>query len=250
MKHTDKLKISMLDFLKRRRDKQVAEEERDKDDSITLPPFVASQVIYNDRIRVLKFIALFNLIIAMAFCGLFLIDRNKKETLIIPGAPDFMRVRAGSIPDEVVYAFADYVARNLGTFSFRTVERQYKDISEFMAPEFKYRFITQTEAQLPALRELRVDEIFDADPVKNYQIKSDLKGAKYVVAVSGITKKFIDGNLRDTVSEAFLIEFRTTAISKNKPWMFQVESFRRTTPEEEEKRKRAEQIELQAKGEK
>lgn len=246
MKQLEQLKLKILDYFKSRRENKNC--DKDEDNCIKLPPFIASQVVYNDRIRVLKSLVLITTLAASLFLGIFLLDRNKKETLIIPGAPDFMRVRAGSVPDEVVYAFAEYVAMNLGTFSFRTIERQYKDISEFMAPEFKYRFISQTESQIPILRDLRVDEIFDLTPVTNYQIKRDLKGAKYVVSVSGTTKKFIDGNLRETLAEAFLIEFRTTAISKNKPWMFQVESFRRTTPEEEERRKRAEQIEFQTKG--
>lgn len=227
---------ALLHRLKRKKDLNEQNNETKRE---SLPPFLASQVILNDRIRVFKSLCGVFALGFVVSTGLLLTERERKEIIVVPGAPDVMRRRAGTIPDELVFAFAENVARQLGTFSYRSVARQYRDVSELMAPEFKHRFLYSAEKQFPIFQELRVDEIFDFDPVTKFEIKNDTKGPKYHVEVRGQTKKYIEGNLRDTVSEVFVFELVTTPMRNDRPYLLEIANFRRSTPEEESSLKKA-----------
>lgn len=241
---TQNLKENIKRFLKRR-SKEQEENKLLKDLPQTpLPPFTASHIILLDRLRVLKILVVLFGAVAVGSLAMYGLERKNKDIILVPTLPDVMRLRAGTIPDEFVYAFAEHVASNLGTFSYRSMERQYKDLAEFMAPELKFRFLNQSEKQFQVFQDLRVDEIFEFERAKKFTIQ---KNGRYLVEINGHTKKYIEGNLRETLAEKFIIEFRPTAITQKRPWLLQIESFIRTTPEEEDKRKRAESIEQQQK---
>lgn len=227
------LKEKIATFLQTLKRKKALKKEIEETQRDALPPFLASQVILNDRIRVFKSLCGVFAIGFVISTALLLTERERKEIIVVPGIPDVMKRRAGTIPDELVFAFAEHAARLLGTFSYRSVARQYKDLSELMAPEFKHRFLYSAEKQFSIFQELRVDEIFDFDPVTKFEIKSESKGPRYHVEVRGHTKKYIEGNLRDTVSEVFVFELTTTPMRPDKPYLLEITNFRRSTPEEE-----------------
>lgn len=253
MKHQE-LKEKLAQLVRRKK-QSVQEALKEGDKKLLHIPFVSANIILNDRLRLMKWFC-YLLVFLQIGTSFYHWKSNstlkeelaKREMLLIPTLPDFMKVRVGSLPDEVVFSFAEYVARQLATFSHRSVERQYREIAEFMTPELKHRFLFQAEKNFQLYNDLRVDEIFEFDPVRKFDVKNDKHGAKYVAEVRGVTKKYVEGKLRETIPlEIFVLEIRPTSISAKKPWMLQVESFRRTTPEEEERRKQAESIEQQHK---
>lgn len=226
--------------------KQIASDNEDNK-KILSTPFVASQVVFNDRIRVLKALLILSLV-ALTIVSCFLASaKSTREIIAVPALPNVMKVRVGSLPDDFIYSFAEYVVRELGTFSYRSVERQYTALSELMAPEFKYRFLMEVSKKFKVFKELRVDEIFEQEPISKFEIINDKKGAKYRIVVKGATKKYIEGNLRETISEIFVIDCRTTPMAGNRPWLLQIESFRRSTPDEEDKLKRAADLQIYTK---
>lgn len=209
-----------------------------------LPSFLSHVAIYRDRQRVTTWFMsgltlLFISIVAMQEWRVAKLTKalSERDYLIVPGAPEFMRIRPGFIADESVYLFAEYAANLLSTFSYNTVTAQYRTLSEFMTPELKARFLLAMERPLKMYRELRVDQVFDLEPVKKFELKNDERGAKYIVRTHGQVRKYIEGNLRETVpNESILFTFRPRKVKPSSPWFFEIESFDRMTPEEEQKR--------------
>lgn len=209
-----------------------------------LPPLLSHVAIYRDRQRVALWLmaGLTIFFIAIFSAQEWRISKltqalSDRDYLIVPGAPEFMRIRPGFIADESVYLFAEYAANLLSTFSYNTVEGQYRTLSEFMTPELKTKFLMSTEKALKMYRDLRVDQVFDLEPVKKYELKKDERGPKYIVRARGQTRKYVEGNLRETVpSESVIFTFRPRKVKPNTPWFFEIENFERLTPEEEQKR--------------
>lgn len=218
-----------------------------------LPPFSSQLVIYRDRYRVAKWaIAGVVLLAAVSFCIQEVRVSNlakligDKDYLIVPGAPEFMRIRPGLIAPESVYLFAEYAASQLSTFSYNTVEAQFRSIADYMTPELKTRFLMSIERPLKMYRDLRVDQVFESIPVKAFDLKNDARGAKYIVKVRGQTRKYVEGALRELVPvENVTFVFRPRKIKANQPWFFEIESYARSTPDEEDQAHALETLQLE-----
>lgn len=208
------------------------------------PTFLSQVAVYRDRQRVSTWMmsgltVLFIAIVSMQEWRVAKLTKAlaERDYLIVPGAPEFMRIRPGFIADESVYLFAEYAANLLSTFSYNTVSAQYRTLSEFMMPELKTRFLLAMEKPLKMYRDLRVDQVFDMLPVKKFELKNDERGPKYIVRTQGQVRKYVEGNLRETVpNESVIFIFRPRKVKPSTPWFFEIESFERMTPEEEQKR--------------
>lgn len=233
----------MFDLRKKFEKLKKKPETQEPDQSLGLPPFSSQLVIFRDRYRVAKWAIVG---VAALSATSFVIQEIRvsnltkligdKDYLIVPGAPEFMRIRPGLIAPESVYLFAEYAASQLSTFSYNTVESQFRAIADYMTPELKTRFLLSTERPLKMYRDLRVDQVFDSQPVKAFDLKNDGRGAKYIVKVRGQTRKYVEGSLRETVPvENINFIFRPRKIKANQPWFFEIESYSRSTPDEEEK---------------
>lgn len=210
-----------------------------------LPTYLGQLSIYRDRQRVSNWVlgSVVTLCLAIVVLQEVRSQRlttalSEKDYLIVPGAPEFMRIRPGLIAPESVYLFSEYAASQLSTFSYNTVEGQFKSIADLMTPELKTRFLLSVERPIKMYKDLRVDQVFDIEPVKTFELKNDARGPKYVVRVRGQTRKYVEGALRESVpTEVVSFVFRPRKIKTNQPWFFEIESFSRLTPDEEEKMK-------------
>lgn len=209
-----------------------------------LPSFVSAVAVMNHKVKVAKWFCIgCSVLLAVSFYFQNrsiskLIQRlSEQDIVVVPGAPEFMRVRPGFIPDETVYMFSEYVASRMATFSYRSAEYQFKEVAEFMTPELKQRTLSELEKKYQMYRDLRVDEVFDIEPVRSFDLKNDARGAKYTVRVKGTARKYVEGNLREsTPGETIVIEFRTVALKTKQPWVFQIENITRLSPSEAEAR--------------
>lgn len=160
-----------------------------------------------------------------------LFEKMNEEIVIVPGSPEFFRVRPGQIPQESVFNFAEYIAGNLGNFSYRNVQYHFGKISEFMAPLIKSRFESDTDKHVNDWVSRKVDQSFSYDPVKKFDLVNDDFGPKYVVAVTGNRTQYVEGHAFSETKDVLLIEFRPQGnLTPEKPFIFQIENLEWLTP--------------------
>jgi hypothetical protein len=195
-----------------------------------LPPFLARNAVYRDRLRMMKwfcgavvsFSALVIGLQEMRFHGV-LSRLSDRDVLVVPGAVDFMRVRPNLLPDSSVYYFAEYIAEQVGNFSHRTIEERSSRLGEFCVPQFFERYMTQVRRAFPEYRELQVTEVFEPKPPTKYNLVKDANGTpQYVVAVEGSLQRYASDTRLLTEEEVIVVTFRTTKIKPDKPWFFEV----------------------------
>jgi hypothetical protein len=95
-----------------------------KDDMGALPPFSSLTAALTVRVRTWRAVCLVVSVVLLAvIAGQQVLLQHKlfaktnEQYIIVPGAPEFFRVRPGLVPDESVFVFAEYVAAHLGHFS-------------------------------------------------------------------------------------------------------------------------------------
>lgn len=211
-----------------------------KEDDFTknLPPFYQVQAALLTRVRTWKTIffittGILVFIILSQQRVIFhkLFQKMNETILIVPGSPEFFRVHPGQIPDESVFNFAEFVAGNIGNFSYRNVKYHYGKISEYMTPNLKGRFVSDYEKRLSDWQERRVDQNFSYEPTKTFDLVNEDRGAKYIVAVQGSRTQYVEGHAFSETRDVLLLEFRTQAkITPEKPFIFEIESLEWLTP--------------------
>lgn len=203
-----------------------------------LPPFHSVETALLMRCRTWKimFIVTTLVLIAIIFFQqkvIFhkLFQKMNEEIVIVPGSPEFFRVRPSQIPQESVFQFAEYIAGNLGNFSYRNVKYHFGKISEFMSPFVKGRFESDTEKRFADWTERKVDQSFSYDPVKSFDLINDDHGPKYVVSVSGTRIQYVEGHTFSETRDVLLVEFRPQGnLTPEKPFIFQIENIEWLTP--------------------
>lgn len=205
-----------------------------------LPPFLAMTAVYRDRLRLAKAWAVGVTLICLVLVGLqearfhgALGKYTNREILIVPGAVDFMRVRPNIIADNVVYYFAEYVAEQVGTFNHLNVEAKANRIGEFFTPQFRERYTQDVRRGLKTWRELNVSETFAASPATKFVLQKDESGTPhYVVDVHGQLERYSNDTRLASSQEVMTIKFRTSRVTSDRPWFFEVEDIKRMTLEE------------------
>ena len=164
-----------------------------------------------------------------------LFQKTTEEVLIVPGAPEFFRVRPGQIPDASVFLFAEFVAENLGTFSYRNAGYHFGKIMEHMHPKAKGAFEAGLSEHLADWAERKVDQYFAYEPVKTFDLVSDDGGPKYVTAVHGTRTQYVEGHSFSENSDVLYLEFRTRAnLTPDKPFIFEIVRLEWLTPSQYE----------------
>jgi hypothetical protein len=200
-----------------------------------LPPFLAQVAVYRDRLRIAKGFCIGVTVVALVLIGLqearfhgALARYTNREILIVPGAVDFMRVRPNLLPDTSVYYFAEYIAEQVGTFTFQNVEAKTAHLGEFFSPAFRAKFETELRKNLRTWQELRVTEVFTPAPVTRFVLRKDAGGElHYVVDVRGQLDRYTNDTKLASTQEVMTLKFRTTRIEADKPWFFEVEEISR-----------------------
>lgn len=205
-----------------------------------IPPFLSSNAVLNDRLRVAKLFSIGVATVCISLVGLqewrfkgALEHALNKEFLIVPGVVDFMRVRPGMIPENVVFFFAEFMADQVGTFTYSNVGERYKRAAEFMSPALRESFLMELRKKEKDYRELAVTEIFSPFPVSKFeQLKDEAGNPYYLVHLRGNLVRFSNDQKIATEEEILTLKFKTTRIVPDKPWFFELTSLTRQTSEE------------------
>ena len=206
----------------------------------SLPPFVSVHAAILSRARTWRNVffatsAVLLLVIVGQQRVIFhkLFQRMNEEIVIVPGSPEFFRVRPGQIPNESVFQFAEFVAANLGTFSYRNAQYQFGKIAGHMHPVARKRFESGLPEKLKDWSERKVDQSFSYEPVRSFDLLNDAKGPKYVAAVDGIRNQYVEGHAFSETRNILLLEFRAQGnLTAEKPYLFELETLDWLTPEQ------------------
>lgn len=209
-----------------------------EDFSKELPPFYSLQAALLIRLRTWKsmfFISfvIFSIVTVVQQRIIFhkLFQKMNEEVIIVPGSPEFFRVHPGQIPKESVFIFSEFVANNLGNFSYRNVKYHFGKISEFMHPRLRGRFESDYANRLTDWNERKVDQIFSYEPVRTFDLVNDPHGSKYIAAVSGTRTQYVEGHSFSETHDVLLIEFRPQGnLTPEKPFLFEIENIEWLTP--------------------
>lgn len=212
-----------------------------------LPPFYSALAAVNIRRRswkMLFFASAGVLMTVVAFqqkvIGNKLFDKANEPFVIVPGAPEFTRIRPGQVPDESVFIFAEYVAANLGNFSWRNVRYHLGKVSAFMTPAMRGQFERDFEARAKEWVERRVDQNFAYEPVKQFQLQNDVRGQKYVVTVEGTRSQYVEGHVFLETKEFLNLVFRARGnLTPDRPFIFEIEDIRWLSPAQMDALRRA-----------
>ena len=162
-----------------------------------------------------------------------LFQKMGEQIVIVPGSPEFFRVRPGQVPDESVFLFAEYVAANVGTFSYRNVKYHFGKISEYMTPIARGRFEAKFEQIQKDWALRKVDETFAYEPVRHFDLVSDEHGPKYIAAVEGTRVKYVEGRAFSETHDVLLLHFRSRGnLTADHPFIFEIEDLEWMTPEQ------------------
>jgi hypothetical protein len=206
----------------------------------TIPPFVSVQAALLGRARTWRNVffatsAVLSVVIIGQQRVIFhkLFQKMNEEIVIVPGSPEFFRVRPGQIPNESVFQFAEFVAANLGTFSFRNVQYQFGKIAEHMHPVARGRFEAELSERIKDWSERKVDQTFAYEPVRQFDLVNGDKGTKYVAAVEGVRTQYVEGHAFSETRNVLLLEFRSQGnLTAEKPYLFELTSLDWLTPEQ------------------
>ncbi len=223
-----------------RKQKAEGKKEAREVSSRMIPPFMASNAVLQDRLRVAKLFSVGVAVVCVGVVGLqewrfkgALEHALNKEFLIVPGVVDFMRVRPGVIPENVVFFFSEFMADQVGTFTYANVGERYKRAAEFMSPALRESFLMELRKKEKDYRELAVTEIFSPVPVSKFeQLKDEAGSPYYLVHLRGTLERYSNDQKIASEEEIFTLKFRTTRIVADKPWFFELTSLERQSSEE------------------
>ena len=90
----------------------------------------------------------------------------------------------------------------------------------------------ELKKKLPIYRDLGVTEVFHRKPTKTLKRANDEAGPYFLVEVQGTLDRYSNDTKFGSDDEIMTIKFRTTKITADKPWCFEVVSISRTTRDE------------------
>jgi hypothetical protein len=222
--------------LKHQKMLQIPIEPREQKGS--LPAFLPLQAALSARVRSWKALYFASVLVLLAVivgqqCIIFhkLFQKLNEQFVIVPGSPEFFRVRPGQVPDESVFLFAEYVAANIGTFTHQNVKYHFGKASQHMSPETKGRFETAFQGKLKDWEERKVDQVFAYEPVRKFSLVNDKFGPKYTTAVTGQRTQYVEGHVFSETQDVLLLEFRSRGnLTPDRPFIFELEKMEWLSP--------------------
>lgn len=205
-----------------------------------LPPFQSLTAAMAARINVWR--TLF--FITTVVCGSVIVTQQQiilhklfqklnEQVLIVPGSPEFFRVRPGQIPDESVFMFAEYVAENLGNFSYRNLDYHLGKVTAYMTPEVSQRLEMAIELRKKDWVARKLEQTFAYEPVRHFDIVNDDRGPKYVAGVAGVRTQYVEGHVFSETRDVLYTEFRAQGkLTPDHPFIFGIEKVEWMTPEQ------------------
>jgi hypothetical protein len=168
---------------------------------------------------------------------------REKEFLVVPGAADFVPIRANLIPDRVITEFATYFVSQLVSVTDQNIERRYQSMERFLAPGLAAKLDQELKRKSAVLRSLHGAEVFD--PLGEPSVeRTTLEGkATFVAKVRGKVARYALGQMLESSLEVVTVTFRTrTTLGAEEPWVFEVVELVRRTEDEQLQFERTQQV--------
>lgn len=219
-----------------------AEVSRDEAQAaLQAPPYVRAVAVYEHTLRL---VAGTGLVAVVLLGGLVawqqvrisaLVQQVRdKDYLVVPGAADFVEVRANMVPDNVIVRFVEYFTTQMVSVTDRNLERRYAALAHFMTPALEARLSQEIERKAAVLRSLHGAEVFD--PLGEPQIERIVVGDRvlFEARIRGRIERYALGRALDSSVEVITVQFRTrSSLGADEPWIFEVVEFVRRTEAEQ-----------------
>ncbi len=158
-------------------------------------------------------------------------DLRDQDYLVVPGASDFLRIRANLIPDAAVLEFATYFTERMINVSHRGATERYEAMSQYMSPPLWAAVQRDLSESLPLLSAISGTELFHLSDVTAVRKTTGNKTA-FTATIHGRVEKFAGPRRLADSDEVVTVDFRTAPISGDEPWIFEVTAFERRSAQE------------------
>ena len=206
-----------------------------------VPPYVQSLEILAYTIRQQRRVGVVAGIVALGLLGwqqarIYRLtnDLRDQDFLVVPGAADFMRVRPNLVGDEAVRSFAQYFTERLVSVSYLNLEARYETMARHMAPALWALIQRDLEDTARLFRAVQATEVMHLEKIEAVRKNLD-GGAGFVATLNIVVDRFLGERKLESRDEVVTVVFRTSGLSADSPWLFEVEEFVRRTPEEHRK---------------
>lgn len=214
------------------------------------PPYVRAVAVHESTTRWVSRIGLASL---AALVGLVAYQQYRigdlveqvrtKEFLVVPGAADFVPVRANLIPDRVVTEFVTYFTTQMISVTDGNIDRRYRAMSHFLAPDLEAKFDQELKRKAAVLRSLHGAEVFDALGEPEVQRLTVDGRTVFEAKVRGRVERYALGQSLESAVEVVTVTFRTrSTLGAEEPWVFEVVEFVRRTEDEQVAHERSRQV--------
>lgn len=161
---------------------------------------------------------------------------NPDVILVPSNVTDILRIRANTVPDRVVYDFAESIVSDLANTNYEDVDERYQDLTRYMHPELKTRFQREAREHIELWQLRKIDQIFSYEKPANYSRTQEvIHGTKkpvYTVEIWGSVRKYVEGRATQPYRERITLKFTTSAVTSDKPWVFELVDIKRETTQD------------------
>ena len=240
----------VLGRLARRSDDRARTEAEQQQMARAAPPYVRAVAVHESTTRLVVGAAivsttlLLGLVAAQQYRIHSLVNEVRaKEFLVVPGAADFVPIRANLIPDRVITEFASYFVSQMISVTDGNIERRYQAMARFLTPSLDAELQQELLRKAAVLRSLHGAEVFDplGEPV--VERRTEDGRAVFVARVRGRVERYALGAPLEATTEVATIVFQTrSALGAEEPWIFEVTDFVRRTEQEELAHERTQKV--------
>ena len=233
------------------REKDLASVESSQQAAATAaPPYVRAVAVHESTTRWVSRVGLTTLgalVCLLAFqqhrISELVHEVRTKEFLVVPGAADFVPVRANMIPDRVVTEFTTYFTTQMVSVTDSNIDRRYRALAHFLTPELEARLTQELERKSAVLRSLHGAEVFDLLGEPEVQRRTVDGRTLFEARVRGRVARYALGQVLGSTIEVVTVTFRTrSALGAEEPWVFEVIEFERRTEDEQLERDRTRKV--------
>lgn len=203
----------------------------------SLPPHVTLTDFYNLKLKTKNIQLIFvtaiclSIVIIQEFRSsskLFQVanEMKNREFLLIPGVPNYMKVRPGEMPTVNILGFSDWFVAQYMNFYYGDIESKYTQIEDYMSPQYREQFKLFTKKEIKDVKDLAVTQVYQAPPAKEAKRATENNGITYyTVTYIGNTIRYTnDQALPPSEPQVVILKFKTSRVDTTKMWLFEVEN--------------------------
>lgn len=160
------------------------------------------------------------------------IQNNTQSIYVVPNSQaGIYRPAEGHL---LLTTFVDYISQNLMTYTPVTMEKQYKDIRDFLSPNVKAEADASFKREFHKSKIEEISSIFVADRTstqlrdfKELREKRTIYGKKtYEISLKGIRSFVVAGRVLSSKPVKFVIQLQETNVTEENPFGFIVTNFK------------------------